>query len=178
MGSRRAPWRRLGGLGPLGSSPGVLLGGLGRLLARSGRLLEPSWGLLGRSWGLPGRAWGSFGPPWGLLLELFGPLLKASLRYCENLENRRQYSTFCCFSRSRAPQNRSKIASKSLPSSSGHLSALPEASWGCLKPLWAPPWAVCVAPGPSLGGSRPVGNHRNSRNAHQGESKNSLAVNS
>ena len=94
MGSRRAPWRRLGGLGPLGSSPGVLLGGLGRLLARSGRLLEPSWGLLGRSWGLPGRAWGSFGPPGGLLLEPFGPLLKAPWRNRENFEIRRQYSTF------------------------------------------------------------------------------------
>ena len=178
MGSRRAPWRRLGGLGPLGSSPGALLGGLGRLLARSGRLLEPSWGLLGRSWGLPGGAWGSFGPPWGLLLELFGPLLKASLRYCENHENRRQYSTFCCFSRSRPPQKRSKIHSKSLPSSSGHLSALPEASWGCLGPLWACPGAVCVAPGPSLGGSRPVGNHRPPRKPHQGESKSCLAVKS
>ena len=177
--------RRLGGSleasgrrGALWSSLGALLGGLGRLLARSGQLLEPSWGLLGRSWGLPGRAWGSFGPPEGLLLGLLGPLLKAPLRYCENLENRRQYSTFCCFSRSRAPQNRSKIASKSLPRSSGHLSALPEASWGCLKPLWAPPWAVCVAPGPSLGGSRPVGTHRPSRKPHQGESKNCLAVKS
>ena len=175
-GSRRAPWRRLGGMGPLGSSPGVLLGGLGRLLARSGRFLEPCWRLLGRSWGLPGGAWGSFGPPGGLLLELLGPLLKAPLRNRENLENRRQYSTFCCFSRSRAPQNRSKIASKSLPSSSGHLSALPEASWGCLKPLWAPPWAVCVAPGPSLGGSRPVGTHRPPRKPHRVESKNCLAV--
>ena len=75
-------------MGPLGSSPGVLLGGLGRLLARSGRLLEPSWGLLGRSWGLPGRAWGSFGPPGGLLLELLGPMLKAPLRNRENLEIR------------------------------------------------------------------------------------------
>ena len=55
----------------------ALLGDPGRLLARSGRLLEPSWGLLGRSWGVPGRAWGSFGPPGELLLELFGPLLKA-----------------------------------------------------------------------------------------------------
>ena len=88
MGSRRALWRRLGGLGPLGSSPGVFLGGLGRLLARSGRLLEPSWGLLGRSWDLPGRAWGSFGPPGGLRLELFGPLLKAPLRNRENHEIR------------------------------------------------------------------------------------------
>ena len=94
MGSRRAPWRRLGGLGPLGSSPGVLLGGCGRLLARSGRLLEPSWGLLGRSWGLPGRAWGSFGPPGGLLLEIVGPVVKAPLRNRENLENQRRYSTF------------------------------------------------------------------------------------
>ena len=90
MGSRRAPWRRLGGLGPLGSSPGVLLGGL----ARSGRLLEPCLGLLGRFWGLPGRAWGSFGPPGGLLLELLGPLLKAPWRNRENFEIRRQYSTF------------------------------------------------------------------------------------
>ena len=167
MGSRRPPWRRLGGLGPLGSSPplGALREALGAGVGALGPLL-------------PGRAWGSFGPPWGLLLELLGPLLKASLRYCENHENRRQYSTFCCFSRSRAPQNRSKIASKSLPSSSGHLSALPEASWGCLKPLWAPPWAVCVAPGPSLGGSRPVGTHRNSRALHQNESKDCLAVKS
>ena len=88
MGSRRAPWRRLGGLGPLGSSPGALLGGLGRLLAGSGRLLEPSWGLLGRSWGLPGRAWGSFGPPRELLFELLRPLLKAPLRNRENHEIR------------------------------------------------------------------------------------------
>ena len=88
MGSRRAPWRRLGGLGPLGCSPGAVLGGLGRLLARAVRLLEPSWGLLGRSWGVPGRAWGSFGPPRGMLLELFGPLLKAPLRNRENLEIR------------------------------------------------------------------------------------------
>ena len=77
MGSRRPLWRRLGGLGLRGSSPGVLLGGLGRLSARSGRLLEPSWGLLGRSWGLPGRAWNSFGHPGELLLEPFGPLLNA-----------------------------------------------------------------------------------------------------
>ena len=88
MGSRRLPWRRLGGLGPRGSSPGVLLGGLGRLLARSGRLLEPSWGLLGRSRGVPGCAWGSFGPPGRLRLELFGPMLKAPLRNRENHENR------------------------------------------------------------------------------------------
>ena len=87
MGSRRAPWRRLGGLGPLGG-PGAVLGGLGRLLARSGRLLELSWGLLGRSWGLPGRAWGSFGLPGGLLLELVGPLLKAPLRNREDHEIR------------------------------------------------------------------------------------------
>ena len=88
MNSRRAPWRRLDGLGPLGSSPGAVLGGLGRLLARSGRLLEPSWGLLGRSWGLPGRAWGSFGLPGGLRLELFGLLLKAPLRNREKHETR------------------------------------------------------------------------------------------
>ena len=86
MGSRRAPWRRLGGLGPL--APGAVLGGLGRLWARSGRLLEPSWGLLGRSWGLPGRAWGSFGPPGEVLLKLLGPLLKAPLRNRENHEIR------------------------------------------------------------------------------------------
>ena len=72
MTSRRAPWRRLDGLGPLGSSPGVLLGGLGRLLARSGRLLEPSWELLGHAWGLPGRAWGSFGPPGGSFWSFLG----------------------------------------------------------------------------------------------------------
>ena len=170
--------RRLGGLELRWSSPGALLGGLGRLLARSGRLLEPSSGLLGRSWGLPGRAWGSFGPPWELLLELFGPLLKAPLRYCENHENRRQYSTFCCFSRSRGLQNRSKIASKSLPSSSGRVGRRPEASWGCLGPLWPCPGAVCVSPGPSLGGTRPVGTHRNPRNPSHGKSKNRLAVKS
>ena len=81
MGCRRAPWRRLGGLGPLGCSPGAVLGGLGRLLARSERLLEPSWGLLGRSWG-------SFGPPGEVLLGRVGPLLKAPLRKRENLEIR------------------------------------------------------------------------------------------
>ena len=80
MGSRRAPWRRLGGLGPLGCSPGAVLGGFGSLLARSWRLLGPSWGLLG----LPGRAWGSFGPPGELRLELFGPLLEAPWRNREN----------------------------------------------------------------------------------------------
>ena len=77
IGSRRAPWRRLGGLGPQKCSPEALLGGVGHLLARPGRLLQPSWGLLGRSWGLPGRAWGSLGPPRSLFLELFGPLLNA-----------------------------------------------------------------------------------------------------
>ena len=57
---------RLGGLGPLGSSRGVLLGGRGRLLARSGRLLEPS---LGPRLGLPGARlgliWASRGAPSG-----------------------------------------------------------------------------------------------------------------
>ena len=109
-------WAAWGPLGPL-------LGGCGRLLARSGRLLEPSWGLLGRSWGLPGRAWGSFGPPGELLLELFGPLLKAPLRSRENHEIRRQYSTSRGFSRSRGPQNRSKIAPR-------RVWARLEASWG------------------------------------------------
>ena len=141
MGSRRAPWRRLGGLGPLGSSPGVLLGGLGRLSARSGRLLEPSWGLLGRSWGLPGRAWGSFGP-WGLLLELFGPLLKAPLRYCENHENRRQYSTCCCF---RGP-GPSRIAPKSPRSRS-------QARLGISRRFWRPRGAVLRLSGPLRGPS-------------------------
>ena len=131
MGSRRAPWRRLGGLGP-------------------GR----SWVVLGASWRAPVH----LGLPWGPLSELFGPLLKAPLRDRENHENRRQYST--------------------LPGASGRLLALLGASWGCLEPLWASPRAVCVVPGPSLGGSRPVATHRNSRNVSQGKSKSSLAVKS
>ena len=164
-------WAAWGPLGPL-------LGGLGRLLARSGQLLEPSWGLLGRSWGLLGRAWGSFGHPGGLLLELIGPLLKGPLRNRENLEIRRQYITFRCCSRARGLQNRSKIVSTSVPGASGRLWRLLGASWGRPEALWAPPWAVCVAPGPSLGGSRPVGPHRNPRNVSQVKSKNSLAVKS
>ena len=71
MGSRRAPWRRLGGLGPLVA----LLGRSCVVLGASWR----SWGLLGRSWRLPGRAWGSFGPPGGLLLELFWASVDGSL---------------------------------------------------------------------------------------------------
>ena len=160
-------------------APEGLSGGVWAAWGPLGPLLGCSWVA---SWRAPGGSWsrlgGSWAAPGALLFELFGPLLKAPLRYCENHENRRQYSTFCCFSRSRAPQNRSKIASKSLPSSSGHLSALPEASWGCLGPLWPCPGAVCVAPGPSLGGSRPVGTYRASRDLHHPKSKNSLAVKS
>ena len=75
MGSREA-W---GSLGPL-------LGGLGHLLTRSGRLLELSWELLGHAWP-PGARLGLI---WAsrVLLELFGPLLKAPLRNRENHEIR------------------------------------------------------------------------------------------
>ena len=170
MCSRRAPRRRLGGLGLLWSSPGALLGGLGRLLARSGRLLEPSWGLLG----LPGRAWGSFGDPFAA----FWASVEGSLAKSREPRNSLTVQHFLRFSRSWGPQNRLKIASTSLPGASGCLWRPVKASWGCLEPLWAPAWAVCVAPGPSLGGSRPVGNYRNPRTLHQVESQSCVAVKS
>ena len=83
MTSRRVPWRRLGGLGPLGP----LLGRSWVVLGASWQAPGGSWSSLGGSW-LPGRAWGSFGLPGGLRLELLGPLLKAPLRNRENLEIR------------------------------------------------------------------------------------------
>ena len=63
MGSRRAPWRRLGGLGPLGA-----------LLGRSWVVLG---GALGPLLGPPGASLGLIWASRGLLLEPFGLLWKA-----------------------------------------------------------------------------------------------------
>ena len=88
MGSRRAPWRRLGGLGPLGA----LLGRSWVVLGASWRAPGGSWSGLGGSWAAPGASRGApgahLGLPGGVFLELFGPLLKAPLRNRENHEIR------------------------------------------------------------------------------------------
>ena len=109
-------------------------------------VLGASWRAPGGSWsrlgGLPGRAWGSFGPPGGLLLELLGPLLKAPLRNRENLENRRQYSTFWVF---RGPGGL-KVALKSLGNRS-------QARLGASGGFLVPRGAVLSLSGPLRGPS-------------------------
>ena len=62
MGSRRAPWRRLGGLGPLDP----LLGRSWVVLGASWRALGGSWSRLGRSWAAPGASRGAPGAHLGL----------------------------------------------------------------------------------------------------------------
>ena len=58
MGSRRAPWRRLGGLGPLGA-----LLGRGVVLGASWRAPGGSWT---HSWAAPGASRGAPGAHLGL----------------------------------------------------------------------------------------------------------------
>ena len=77
-GLRTALGRQVGPIWPQGRSEAEF----GRLLGALGALLGP-----------PG-AWGPFWPPGGHFLVPFHPLFGEPLRNCENLEIRRQYSTF------------------------------------------------------------------------------------
>ena len=108
MGSRRAPWRCLGGLGPLWSSPGApgwSWAPLGALRAPLGAVLGAPGPLLG----LPGRAWGSFGPPGELLLEPFGATVEGSLAKSREPRNSLTAQHFLRFSEAlKSLRNRSQ----------------------------------------------------------------------
>ena len=62
IGSRRTPWKRLGGLGLRGSSPGALL----VVLGASWRAPGYSWSRLEGSWDAPGASRGAPGSHLGL----------------------------------------------------------------------------------------------------------------
>ena len=163
-----APWvLSWGGPGWSWAPLGALRAALGAVLGALGPLLGPPGARLGLIWASRGAPFGAF---WASV--------EGSLAKSREPRNSLTVQHFLRFSRSWGPQNRLKIASTSLPGASGCLWRPVKASWGCLEPLWAPAWAVCVAPGPSLGGSRPVGTHRASRKPHHVESKDCLAVKS
>ena len=147
-------------LGALRAALGAVLGALGPLLGPPGARLGLIWASLGAPFG---ASWASVE---GSLAKSRKPRNASTVQHC------------LMFSRSRGLQHRSTFASTSLPGASGRPWRLLGASWSYLEALWAPPWAVCVAPGPSLGDSRPVATHRNSRNVSHVKSRNSLAVKS
>ena len=112
MVSRRAPWRRLGGLG-------LVLGASWRAPGGSWSRLGGSWAAPGASRGAPGLIWASRGARFGA----FWASVEASLAKARKPRTSTKVKHFLLFFEVPGPpeslQNR-----------------LPEASWGCLKPLW------------------------------------------
>ena len=142
MGSRRAPWRRLGGLGPLGA----LLGRSWVVLGASWRAPGASWSRLGGSWAAPGASRGAPGAHLGLPGGSVWSFLSLCLRLpCEIARTTKFADSTALFEVFRGPGG-PRIALKSLRNRS-------QARLGASGRLWRPRGAVLSRCGPLRGPS-------------------------
>ena len=146
MGSRRAPWRRLGGLGPLGALLGRSWAPLGALRAPLGAVLGALGPLLGPPGARLGLIWASLGAPFGA----FWASVEGFLAILRKPRKSTTVQHFLLFFEVPGPpeslQNRLEVAPKLVWASlgaSGGLVGLSEASLGPsvgrLRGSWAVP---------------------------------------